>query len=411
VYNVSPYWTLTQNWNIQTTTLTLTFDTAVPDLDATGAIEVTPTGTITATTPAHSADNKTWTLTLSNIPAETGPAGVPIQVTVTKSGWVFRPLSRTITVYGNYVARKLTNTGVKYFETLQLAVDESTENPILVLRSIELNATTAPINITSGQAVTIYSAPEYGAIISRSSGYSGKLFTVELGGELIFNDSLIVDGAGTSTAAIVTVNGGTFTMRGGIIRNNTPSGAAGGGVSVNSGTFTMHGGTISGNTPGAAGGGVSVNGGTFTMHGGTISGNKATGTGNGGGVYVSSTFTMHGGTISGNKATGTGYGGGVYVAGGAFIMSGGTISGNEAVSGNGGGVYVAPGTFIKTAGTIYGNESSVFPATLKNTAGGGGNPGHAVYVSGTPVKYRDTTADLGDSLNSTDALTTPPWNM
>jgi predicted outer membrane repeat protein len=108
-------------------------------------------------------------------------------------------------------------------------------------------------------------------------------------------------------------------------------------------------------------------------------------------VYFAGThFTMSGGTISGNQAW---EGGGVYVNSGTFTMSEGTISSNFANT-NGGGVYVGDGTFTKTGGIIHGWD----PAdSLRNNVGDG--DGGAVYMS--DGKKRNSTADVGDDLNST----------
>jgi hypothetical protein len=63
-------------------------------------------------------------------------------------------------------------------------------------------------------------------------------------------------------------------------------------------------------------------------------------------------------------------------------------------------VYVASGTFTKQpGGVIYGsNESN---SVLRNTATGGDNYGHAVYVYGPPAKKRYNTAGMGVTLDST----------
>lgn len=140
----------------------------------------------------------------------------------------------------------------------------------------------------------------------------------------------------TGDGSGVYVDGGTFTMNDGAIRDNARCEKNGGGVFVNSGAFTMNGGEISGNSA-SIGGGVYHNSGTFTMNGGVITGNDA---GNGGGVYISGgTFEMKGGALSDNS---TSYGGGVFINTAVFDLSGGTISGN---TGEGGGVDNFRGTF------------------------------------------------------------------
>jgi hypothetical protein len=215
-------------------------------------------------------------------------------------------------------------------------------------------------------------------------------------------------------------------MSGGMISGN--SSPYGGGVHISDGMFTMSGGEIRGNMAyssssygGGDGGGVYVSGGTFTMSGGEITGNGSSfNSGDGGGVYVSGgTFTMSGGEIRGNMAYssssyGGGDGGGVSVSGGTFTMSGGEISGNGAM-GYGGGVYVdtsGNARFIKNSGgTIYGSDES--NSALKNTASNyfDENSGHAVYVSSSPAKIRDTTAGVGVTLDSTKSGPEGGWEL
>lgn len=125
----------------------------------------------------------------------------------------------------------------------------------------------------------------------------------------------------------VTVQGGTFHMLGGTIKNcgiNGGSMCYGGGVAViYGGAFTMDGGEITdcyvtanweadwdSRMISALGGGVFVSGGSsFVMNGGTISGNKSTDMGGGVASYGNFTsLTIDGCTITGNKASN--YGGG-----------------------------------------------------------------------------------------------------
>jgi uncharacterized repeat protein (TIGR02543 family) len=115
-------------------------------------------------------------------------------------------------------------------------------------------------------------------------------------------------------------------------------------------------------------------------------------------VNIGGTLVMENGSkISGNSNLSSD-GGGVFVGNGStFTQNGGTISGNSA--NRGGGVFVdSSGTFTKqSGGTIYGSNAS---DTLKNTATSGDDYGHAVYVSGSPSKLRNSTADSGVTLNS-----------
>jgi len=296
----------------------------------------------------------------------------------------------------------------------------------------------------------------------RSSNGSSLVYIK--GGTLVMNAGSGITGNTTrGQGGGVFVDEGTFTMNGGTISCNTAS-SIGGGVYVQGGTFTMNAGTISGNTTPLSwygnGGGVYVSG-TFIMNGGTVSGNNSDG--GGGGVYVSSSgiFTMSGGTISGNTTfsssgggvsvygtfnmsggeisgnTTSGGGGGVFVGKTTFNMSGGKISGNTAY--NGGGVYVAyrETSFIMRGGEISGNTASTVSGGVSVngyfTKTGGGtiygytsgdtnsnvvqdssgvvqnNSGHAVYVSTTPVKRRETTAGPTVDLDSTKSGAAGGW--
>jgi hypothetical protein len=114
----------------------------------------------------------------------------------------------------------------------------------------------------------------------------------------------------------------------------------------------------------------------------------------------------NGGTLvmeAGSKITDNA-GGGVHINFGTFIMNGGTISGNTGTSiNNFGGVSVAGGTFTKTGGIIYGSDAS-----LKNTAMGGDNYGHAVYIN-NGAKKRNTTAGTGVTLDSSKSAAEGGW--
>ena len=178
-----------------------------------------------------------------------------------------------------------------------------------------------------------------GHTISVNEGETARIFYIKRSGSLTLCDCS---------------SGKTGTLTGGNVDNGS-----GGAVYVYGGSFTMYGGTISDNTASTDGGGVNVaSNGTFEMKGGTISGNTAS---NGGGVCNNGIFTMSGNsTISSNNANS---GGGVYnygmfrvhsvvgetvtykLTGGIFEMSGGTISDNTANNNDGGGVCFIGGAF------------------------------------------------------------------
>jgi TolB-like protein len=158
-----------------------------------------------------------------------------------------------------------------------------------------------------GKAVTVSLKAAGGErkITYETTNPSYPLFTVKAGTTFTLEEGVVLSGVQSARVSLVYVDGGTFIMNGGAIRDNKKSGGtSGGGVYVNTGSFIMNNGTISGNTSSSHGGGVYVNGGSFTMNGGTISGNTASN--NGGGVFVASRGTFiksgRGGVISGSNA-------------------------------------------------------------------------------------------------------------
>ena len=272
---------------------------------------------------------------------------------------------------------------------------------------------------TPGVTVTIKSNSTIIRTITPAFPNTGEgLFIVQIGSSLILED-IVIDGnkdnLSGSTASLVRVKDGTFTMNTGAILQNNRA-AYGGGVYIEDpGTFVMNGGsissntaedgggvhtaktinitggTISGNAASQYGGGVYVNAsGTIDIIGGIISGNTAA---YGGGVHAENTLNITGGTISGNTAAASG--GGVFTID-TFGMSSGTISGNKASS-DGGGVHAANNTNI-TGGIISGNTAAVY--------GGGLYTGNALSISGGIIQ--DNTASVigggayaGNTLNMT----------
>ncbi|MDR1096217.1 MAG: hypothetical protein LBL31_07490 [Spirochaetaceae bacterium] len=155
------------------------------------------------------------------------------------------------------------------------------------------------------------------------------------GGEFIIDGGEISGNSGGSGGAVA-VYRGSMRMLSGIITNNNHTNfnnnpADGGAIFINDeSTLFMSGGTISNNGKASKtekGGGIFVNGGTVTMAGGEILNNTAAL--EGGGVYLTaySTFNMSGGTISGNKSAKNG-GVGASLIDAVFNKTGGTISNN-----------------------------------------------------------------------------------
>ena len=178
--------------------------------------------------------------------------------------------------------------------------------------------------------------------------------------------------------------GGTCNMFSGVtVSDREGNNYYGGGVTVEGGTFHMDGGAIRncGINGGSIcwGGGVAVMfGGSFIMDGGEITGCYADSpdgyTSYGGGVFVAygSSFTMNGGTISDNRAD---VGGGVMFSGNSAVMNigGGSITGNTATICGGGLAAV-------------GNDGAVIVNNTKlcnNVADGAASD---VYLANTPAQ-------------------------
>ena len=242
--------------------------------------------------------------------------------------------------------------------------------------------------------------------ISLSS--TGSLLRISAN-QTVTMDGITLRGLGTevnNTTSLVSINGGTFNMKGGEVSGNRVNGDCGG-VNVY-GTFTMSGGKVSDNRANGGGGGVFIADGIFTMSGGEVSYNTA---GNGGGVNVntSGTFIMDGGKISGNisDVTNHEFGGGVCVNGdGTFTMLSGEVSGNTAV--NGGGVFVGKNcTFTMLGGEVFGNSASYGGGVCVGTTETGGSGTFrivtgTVYGSGEENKNNTTEGGQGAALYITN---------
>ena len=212
------------------------------------------------------------------------------------------------------------------------------------------------------------------------------------GGGVIMEEGEISGNSGGG----VYIDNGSFIMEEGEISDNS----GGSGVFVSSGGFTMKNGKIFGNTA-SFGGGVNVGNGSFIMEAGEISGNTSKEGGGGVDIYGGG-FTMKGGKISNNTAKA---GGGVCVFSGSFIMEEGEISGNTSKE-TGGGVFVETrGALIKTGGVItgWGDDQTAGNKVVDKDRNPISGNGHAVYASGSPAKYLDSTVSGDKNLSSSDA--------
>jgi hypothetical protein len=293
------------------------------------------------------------------------------------------------------------------FDDLTLAFASIGTTPGTYEILIDENQTLAARTLGNGMIISISSMTPTFPIEVQLTG-TGSMFTVNTGASLTLAD-VVLKGVSSNAIALVTVSGGTVTMRTGseITGNtNTSTSQVGGGVTMSSGTFNLNGGKIHSNTRTGSygdGGGVILAGGTFNLNSGEISNNQAQM--HGGGVYIRGTgaiLNMSGGSISNNRGLSSSEGGGgIWMMSGTFSMTGGVMSGNT-TAGRGGAVHVYSGTFTKTGSSvIYGNNEG----TNSNIANASTSSGHAVYVW-SPVRVRNTTA--GESVNL-DSGTATNW--
>ena len=184
-------------------------------------------------------------------------------------------------------------------------------------------------------------------------GYGGAVYVAK--GSYTLQSGSVTNNSATQNGIIYIANnsGAEFTMTKGEISGNT---CKNGTIYQAGGTMTLAGGSITDNTCTESGGGVYQNGGSSLLLGNTnasqgvvISGNKAV---NGAGWYINGgNCLMRGGNITGNKATKRG--GGVCQSNGTLTVNGGDITTNNAPEG--GGLCHSGGTFNFQGGGLYGN--------------------------------------------------------
>lgn len=197
----------------------------------------------------------------------------------------------------------------------------------------------------------------------------------------------------TSKGGAVYIEGGSFNMSAGTIEQCS-SNSDGGALYLEGGNVNLTGGTITGNVAlNGNGGAICINGGNFTMNGSSVNvlnnaafDKKHEGTGNGGGIYITSsddlTVNLLAGNITGN-ASGR-YGGGVCVDmkndKSATIKFGDAekdgvpnVDANSA-SLSGGGIYVygEKASVILNEGTVLNNGTSSHQVNPEIAVEGGG---------------------------------------
>jgi len=160
-----------------------------------------------------------------------------------------------------------------------------------------------------------------------------------------------------ATSGSDTVTFGSAFPQGGII--DVRPGASGGyGLNL-TGSVTLNGGGKGPSFDGSSSGGVGViqvnTGITVSLIGLRIRNGTSPTNSNGGGIYTYGTLNVTNSTLDFNTASGTGEGGGIYINGGATTITNSTFTGNSANFG--GAIFLTAGTLSVTNSTLVGNAA------------------------------------------------------
>ena len=277
----------------------------------------------------------------------------------------------SLTAYAEGTVARVTNGGTSTeYATLAGALGNWTNGTTLTLLADVITDSTISVSDTK-----ILDLNGYGI---RFTGSDGSVITVNSGANLTLNDS-----GSTARNHYITLN----TYRGTTVADSATEQAVTAGVG--NGIVKVTGGYITGGNVTSShgqsnrsdGGGVSVDGGTFIMKGGTIIGNRAVG--DGGGVSLMnhnlSQFAMNGGKILYNYASG--WGGGISVGVGGsnkrttsnyITISGGEIGYNRSKMdlfgnnpdtdhnnpGNGGGIDLQGDSLLLSGKVVIQNNTT-----------------------------------------------------
>lgn len=267
------------------------------------------------------------------------------------------------------------------YDNIYVGVEEAAKNgggTVRLLGSATMDHTlTIPDNITiEGD----------GHVYSRADEFIGTMFDVAAGVTLNVND-LTMDGAGaTATGNLIATTSGHIILNNGTVLKNNHGAHAVNLATRAGGTLTLNGAEISNNSSGSGaiwgGGHIIVNegskinnnassdiggairmvgGANFTMNGGEMCNNTAVT--NGGAIYGygdatnKSSFTFNGGEISGNEAGGVG--GALYSGKYAtVVVSGNFVLADNTANNTGGFRLMEHSSFTMTGGKISGNTSN-----------------------------------------------------
>ena len=310
-------------------------------------------------------------------------------------------------------------TSISSFKELALRIESAPDNETETIIEIDSDIIfSGEINIKRGQNITIQSS---GNIPHKLTQSAGRHFNVY--GNLTLAN-IVIDGDTTGGGITVTKNA-AFTILESVKIINCFSSSSGGGVSLTGGNFTMKGGVISSNTAMTGGGGIYIHDSIADISGGVITSNTALGSnegysGYGGGVCVNqSTVNITGNTkIANNTAAAStsmtdikgGIGGGILVLNNSNINISGDVQivNNKAVGSNdtgsygiGGGIHIRNST-MNLSGHVRISDNQ---AAGKGYGGGilaEGNTKHSIIISGNTQISNNTAGQDGGGIYTTD---------
>ena len=251
-----------------------------------------------------------------------------------------------VTVSGNNAVRVFNITGIgnTTFDSLRIvngnAIGDggginNTGNGLVTLINSTVSGNTATLNgggIFGNGSVTLTNSTVSGNTSNNAFGSGGGIFG---NGSVTLTNSTV---SGNTLIGFVTFGGGILSNGVVTLTNSTVSGntagnisGAGAGIYSNGSSLTLTNSTVSGNTAGGSGGGIFGNSGSsLTLTNSTVSGNTAGSSG--GGIFGVNGGTITNSTIANNTAdadnNGTGNGGGIFVSSGIFTIANSIIAGN-----------------------------------------------------------------------------------
>jgi hypothetical protein len=295
-----------------------------------------------------------------------------------------------------------------------------------------------PLTVT-GETLTISGLGAGTTVIDGND--ASTVFSIGNGATLNLTGATVQHGKATTTDGGGFFNAGTLTLLNVVVANNRApqptgcdvcTGVNGGGIS-SSGALTVTDSTITGNSATQFGGGIDGSGGSVSLDGTTVSQNTAS-PGSGAGIYTSfATLTVTRSLFSANAATA--WGGGILAGGPATVINSTFYKNTSAVGlvgfgGYGGAIYFGgAGAFALINDTIVDNAANTLggglwvdagssSASISNTLLAGDSPQECgtnststVTVSGGHNDAADSSCDLtltSDRHDSSPGVDTQP---